>query len=169
MKIPLDYLCVKSGLLCNRCQSLVDRGEVENFEIKVMEALLDLEESQFKELKESTYYKAIKVNNNLLILLVGSGPGMTIQKWVKVAKALQDKLGMKVRIMEKTNNIKSSAVQLLSPARVLGVNTVWLPDGSVQYVIRVSRNETRLLPADTLVLESALSKIHDTRVKIRVE
>ncbi|ARM75999.1 transcription elongation factor NusA [Acidianus manzaensis] len=168
MKIPLDYLCVKSGLLCNRCQSLVDSGEVDPFEVKVMEALLELEDTQFKELKDSTYYKSIKVNN-LLILLVGSGPSMTIQKWIKVAKALQDKLGMKVRIIEKSSNIKSSAVQLLSPARVLGVNTVWLPDGSVQYVIRVSRNERRLLPADAVSLESILSKIHDTRVRIRVE
>jgi transcription antitermination factor NusA-like protein len=168
MKIPLDYLCVKSGLLCNRCQNLVDSGQVDNFEINVMKILLDLEDTQFKELKDSTYYKAIKVNN-LLILLVGSGPSMTIQKWIKIAKVLQEKLGMKVRIIEKTSNIKSSAVQLLSPARVLGVNTVWLPDGSVQYVIRVSRTERRLLPADALVLESALSKIHDTRVKIRVE
>ncbi|AWR94322.1 transcription elongation factor NusA [Acidianus brierleyi] len=168
MKIPLDYLCVKSGLLCNRCQSLVDSGQVDSFEINVMKILLDLEDTQFKELKDSTYYKAIKVNN-LLILLVSSGPSMTIQKWIKVAKVLQEKLGMKVRIIEKTSNIKSSAVQLLSPARVLGVNTVWLPDGSVQYVIRVSRTERRLLPADALVLESALSKIHDTRVKIRVE
>lgn len=168
MKIPLDYLCVKSGLLCNRCQSLVDSGEVDSFEIKVMEVLLELEETQFKELKDSTYYKSIKVDN-LLILLVGSGPSMTIQKWIKVAKALQDKLGMKARIIEKTNSIKSSAIQLLSPARVLGVNTVWLPDGSVQYVIRVSKNEKRLLPADALSLESILSKIHATRVRIRVE
>jgi hypothetical protein len=76
MKIPLDYLCVKSGLLCNRCQSLVDSGEVDSFEVKVMQALLELEETQFKELKDSTYYKAIKVND-LLILLVGSGPSMT--------------------------------------------------------------------------------------------
>ncbi|AWR97354.1 transcription elongation factor NusA [Acidianus sulfidivorans JP7] len=168
MKIPLDYLCVKSGLLCNRCQSLVDSGEVDPYEIKVMEALIELEETQFKELKDSTYYKSIKINN-LLILLVGSGPSMTIQKWIKVAKALQDKLGVKVRIIEKSNNIKSSAVQLLSPARVLGVNTVWLPDGSVQYVIRVSKNERKLLPADAVSLESILSKIHDTRVRIRVE
>lgn len=168
MKIPLDYLCVKSGLLCNRCQSLVDNGEVESFEVEVMRALLELEETQFKELKDCTYYKSIKVDN-LLILLVGSGPSMTIQKWIKVAKALQEKLGVRVRILEKTNNIKSSAVQLLSPARVLGVNTVWLPDGSVQYVVRVSKNEKKLLPADADSLESILSKIHDTKVRIRVE
>jgi transcription antitermination factor NusA-like protein len=76
---------------------------------------------------------------------------------------------MKVRVLEKTNSIKNSAVQLLSPARVLGVNTVWMPDGSVQYVIRVSKSEKRLLPAEAQLLESALTKIHSTPVRIRVE
>ena len=94
---------------------------------------------------------------------------MTQQKWIKIARILQEKLNMKVRVLEKTNNIKSSAVQLLSPARVLGVNTVWMPDGSVQYVIRVSRTERKLLPAEAQVLESALTKIHSTPVRIRVE
>ncbi|ABP94381.1 MULTISPECIES: transcription elongation factor NusA [Metallosphaera] len=168
MKIPLDYLCVRSGLLCNRCQSLVDSGQVDQFEVKVMEALLDLEETQFRELKDATYYKAIR-SGNLLILLVESPPSIDSSKWIKIARALQDKLKLKVRILEKTTSIKNSAVQLLSPARVLGVNTVWLPDGSVQYVIRVAKNEKRLLPANAVDLENALSKIHDTKVKIRVE
>ncbi|BCU70472.1 transcription elongation factor NusA [Stygiolobus caldivivus] len=168
MKIPLDYICVKSGLLCNRCQSMIDRGEVENFEVEVMKILLDLEETQFKELKDTTYHKAFKLDS-LLILIVTSGPSMTYQKWIKVAKILQDKLGVKVRILEKSNNIKSTASQLLTPARVLGVNTVWLPDGTVQYVVRVSKYEKKFLPADETSLETALSKIHAIPVRIRVE
>lgn len=153
MKIPLDYLCVRSGLLCNRCQNLVDSGQVDQFEIKVMEALLELEEGQFKELKDATYYKAIR-SGNLVILLVESPQAMDSSKWIKIARALQDKLKLKVRIIEKSTSIKNSAVQLLSPARVLGVNTVWLPDGSVQYVIRVAKNERRLLPANASDLET---------------
>lgn len=168
MKIPLDYICVKSGLLCNRCQSLIDRGEVEHYEVDVMKILLELEETQFKELKDAVYHKAFKVDN-LLILLVTSPQSLTPQKWIKVAKALQEKLGLKVRIIEKSNNIKSTASQLLSPARVLGVNTVWLPNGSVQYVIRISKSEKRFLPADEISLEEALSKIHAIPIKIRVE
>ncbi|TRM90037.1 transcription elongation factor NusA, partial [Sulfolobus sp. A20-N-G8] len=131
MKIPLDQVCVRSGLLCNRCQGLVDEGEVLDYEIEIMKMLLELEETQFKELRECVYHKAYKVDN-LLILLVTSSPEMTQQKWIKIAKILQDKLNIKVRVLEKTNSIKNSAIQLLSPARVLGVNTVWMPDGSVQ-------------------------------------
>ncbi len=168
MKIPLDYVCVRSGLFCDRCQSLLDEGKVDDFDVEVIKILLELEESQFKELKDSTFDKAIRLNH-LVILLVNSGPSMSQQKWIKIAKTLQDKLKVKVRVLEKTNNIKNSAMQLLSPARVLGVNTLWLPDGSVQYVIRVSRNEKKMLPAEAGVLESALSKIHSTPVRIRVE
>ncbi|AOL17673.1 transcription elongation factor NusA [Sulfolobus sp. A20] len=168
MKIPLDQVCVRSGLLCNRCQGLVDEGEVLDYEIEIMKMLLELEETQFKELRECVYHKAYKVDN-LLILLVTSSPEMTQQKWIKIAKILQDKLNIKVRVLEKTNSIKNSAIQLLSPARVLGVNTVWMPDGSVQYVIRVSKSERKLLPAEAQLLESALTKIHSTPVRIRVE
>ncbi|AGE70716.1 transcription elongation factor NusA [Sulfolobus acidocaldarius] len=168
MKIPLDYICVKSGLLCNRCQSLVEKGEVENFEVDLLKQLIELEETQFRELKDSTYHKSYKVGN-LLILIVTSGSQMSYQKWIKVAKALQEKIGLRVRILEKSNSIKSTAVQLLTPARVLGVNTVWLPDGTVQYVVRISKQEKRFLPADETSLEEALSKIHSTQVRIRVE
>ncbi len=83
MKIPLDYVCVRSGLLCNRCQSLIDSGEVFEYEVEIIKVLLDLEETQFKELKDSIYHKAYKVDD-LLILLVTSGPEMTQQKWIMV-------------------------------------------------------------------------------------
>jgi len=169
MKIPLDSVCVRSGLLCDRCQGMVDSGEVDTDEVEIMRVLLDLEESQFKELKDATYHRAIKIGH-LLVLVVTSGPNLTQSKWVKVSKALQEKLKVKtVRIVEKVNDLKASASQLLSPARVLGVNTLWLPDGTVQYVVRVAKNEKRFLPSGTTELERALSKLYSTTVKIRVE
>ncbi|WP_126449768.1 transcription elongation factor NusA [Sulfodiicoccus acidiphilus] len=169
MKIPLDSVCVRSGLLCDRCQGLVDSGDVDSGEVEIMRVLLELEESQFRELKDSVYHRAIRIGH-LLVLVVTSGPNMTQSRWVKVSKALQEKLKVKtVRIVEKVNDLKASASQLLSPARVLGVNTLWLPDGTVQYVVRVSKNERRYLPSGTLELERALSKLYSTTVKIRVE
>ncbi len=168
MKIPLDYVCVKSGLLCNRCQSLVDSGVVEPFEIEIMKILIELEEKEFKELRDVEYHKAYKLDD-LIVLVISSPQYISQSKLIKLAKVLQERLKSKVRILEKSNNIKNTAIQLLSPARVLGVNTIWLPDGSVQYVVRISKSEKRFLPADTSVLETVLEKLHSTAVKIRVE
>jgi len=72
MKIPLDYICVRTGSLCNRCQSIVDSGQVEPFEVDVMKVLLDIEESQVKELKDSVYHKAYKIDDRLLVLVVAA-------------------------------------------------------------------------------------------------
>jgi hypothetical protein len=58
---------------------------------------------------------------------------------------------------------------LLFPAKILGVNTVWLPDGSVQYIVKLPKNERRYLPASPWTSKRRLSKIHSTQVKIKVE
>jgi len=168
MKIPLDQVCVRSGTLCDRCQRMIDEGVVEEFEMKLMSNLLDIEDKEIKELKDSTYHKAFRADK-LVILVVTSGAGMTPTKWIRVARILQDRIRAKVRVMEKTTNIKVGASQLLSPARVLGVNTVWLPDGTVQHVVRISRSEKRLLPVSEEELEKILSKLYSTQIRIRVE
>ncbi|BCU68300.1 transcription elongation factor NusA [Sulfolobales archaeon HS-7] len=167
MKLPLDYVCINSGLLCDRCQSLVDEGQIDDFEIEVMKSLIEIE-GEVRELKDSTYNKSLQVNN-LIIVVVTSGPDMTQQKWVKVAKMLHEKLGKKVRIIENTNNIKQGVIQVMFPARVLGVNTVWLPDGSVQHIVRITKEDKKVLPASDSELETLLSKLYSTQIKIRAE
>jgi transcription antitermination factor NusA-like protein len=60
-------------------------------------------------------------------------------------------------------------MQLVYPARVTGVNTLWLPDGSVEHIVRVPRSDLRYLPTRITSIEEALSKISGVSVKIRIE
>lgn len=173
MKLPLDYVCIKSGILCPRCQLLIRSRTVEEFEIELMKTLLELEENnpEFKFLRNLTYVKAIK-SSNMLVLLVKKHEGnIPHNSLVKLARVLGDKLGkIKVRVIDKTHgDLKSIASQLLSPARVLGINTLWLPDGTTQYVIRVPRYDNRYLPSSREVLEFILMTIIGHQVRIRVE
>jgi len=57
----------------------------------------------------------------------------------------------------------------LSPARLVGVNIVWFPDGSNEYVIRLGKQDLRILPIDLKNLEEVLSKIHKVQVRVKVE
>ena len=59
--------------------------------------------------------------------------------------------------------------QLLAPARILGVNTLWLPDGSFESIIRISKYDEKILPARREVIEEALSRILNATVKVRFE
>jgi len=49
LRIPLDTICVKTGILCPSCQRKVDEGEVQEFEVEILRNLLELE----NEIKEA--------------------------------------------------------------------------------------------------------------------
>jgi transcription antitermination factor NusA-like protein len=168
VKIPLDYICVKTGILCPRCQRLVDSGKVLRDEIPVMKSLIELEEDKdFKQLKEISYVRSI-VGKDLVVVIVKSGGADTLIL-KKAAKALSDILGKRVQIVEQTGDLKRLAAELLSPVRINGVNTVWLPDGSTEYIVRISRYEVKSLPSKIEVLEEILSKMLGSPARIRPE
>ncbi|HDD26170.1 MAG TPA: transcription elongation factor NusA [Acidilobales archaeon] len=173
MRIPLDYVCVKSGILCPRCQSLVRSGAIEEFEVDLMKMLLELEEGnpEFRFLRNLTYVKAIKSGNFLVLMVKRHGGPIPHNSLVKLARVLSDRLGkIRVRVIDKTQgDLKSIATQLLSPARVLGINILWLPDGTTQHVIRVPRFDNRYLPYSREVLEQILTSIIGHPVRIRIE
>ncbi len=169
VKIPLDHICVKTGVLCPRCQSLVDSGKVDKKEIQVMRSLIELEEEkkEFRFLKEIKYVKTIWLDNLAIIVIKSSSSSPAQLR--RLAKTLSDMLGLRVQVIEQTKDLKKLASQLLSPARITGVNMLWLPDGTTQYVVRVSRYDQRLLPTKIEVLENALSRILESPAKIRLD
>jgi len=171
LKIPLDYLCVKTGVLCPRCQRLVDTGIVKEYEVQVMRALLELEDRpDFKYLKDSTYVKALKLNDVMILIIEVKDPTVRPKDLGRLGRMLSSKLNIKVRVINKVSgSIRELASQLIYPARVAGVNTLWLPDGSVEHIVRIPKGDLRYLPARMSSLEEVLSKITGMNVRIRVE
>lgn len=171
MRIPLDHICVRSGVLCPRCQGLVDSRVVESYEVDVMRVLLDLEDKpEFKFLKDAVYHKTLKLAD-LLVITIQLPDSLTNQRLInKLDKQLSEVLGIKVRVIDKSvNNIRSIAFQLVTPARISGINTLWLPDGSVQYIVRIPKSDSRYLPASKEVIEEVLSTLVGNSVRIRTE
>ena len=171
MKIPLDHICVKSGVLCPRCQRLVDNRVIEPYEIDIMRTLLDLEENaEFRFLRTATYQRSIKINNLLVLVLQLSNSFVQPRVLARLDKHLSDLLGIKVRVIDKgSGNIKTLVSQLIAPARVIGINTLWLPDGSIQYIVRIPKSDNRYLPASKEILEDVLGNLIGNNVRIKVE
>ena len=160
--------------MCPRCQALVDSGQVDEREVDIMRALIELEESgKVPELKDAVYHKAYFIDNMILILMdVGNVTSVPVFTRLarKIESALSEKLGgVKVRIVPRAGDIRTLAVHLLYPARVLGVNYVYMPDGSVEYVVRVSRRDRRRIEAQKEFLERILSELAGHKVRIRFE
>ncbi len=139
MQIPLDRVCVKSGILCDKCKAKVDSGLYKQWEVDVMRALLELEPS-YKELRAASYVKSVIIDNVLYVMLdkvtyVSRG----------LAKALEDKLknlNIKgVRVISYGGDPRQLLSNLLSSANVMSVGTYYAPDGSAYYVVKVPASE----------------------------
>lgn len=146
----------------------MDRGEVSRDEIPVMKTLIDLEENQgLKLLREAKYVRSIWLPGLLVIVL--RIPRATPPELRRLSRFLGEALGTRVQVVNMTRDVKTLAAQLVSPARVLGVNMVWLPDGSTQYVVRLSRFDQRVLPTKPSNIEKALQEILEVPIRVRLE
>ncbi len=168
VKIPLDYVCVKSGVLCPRCQALVDSGEVDEREVDVMKLLIELEEKpEFRSLQKAEYVKTYFIDNLAIIVL--NFRGQQNIPVSRIGRELSAKLNKRIRIVNKSGDLKNMALQLVYPARILGINTLWLPDGTRQHIVRIPRYDVRRLPAEPQIIEHALTLITGKPVRIRLE
>nr|HDO80655.1 transcription elongation factor NusA [Candidatus Bathyarchaeota archaeon] len=168
MKTPICTFCLKSGVLCSRCQEKVDSGEVSELDIKIARYLTELEE-RFSSLKDVKFVKAIE-SNNLVIIVVGQGdiPNLIGPKG-RIIKSLSDELGRKVRVIEESSSLKKIIEDIIAPASLLGVNTVWLPDGTNEKKIRVRQSDSKRLPASTRVLETVINQLTGEKVRFVFE
>lgn len=168
MRIPLDVICVRSGILCPRCRRIVESGEHQEIEIEVMRHLLELEnDNNFKFLKNSSYIKSYKVNTMLIIILDTQEP-VPRSTIVKLSKALEERIKVRVRIIQKTSDPKTFISQLISPARIQGIDSVWTPDGTVQHIVRIPKSDAKLLPLKTSDIENLLSSIYNEIYRVKI-
>ncbi|MEB3786892.1 MAG: hypothetical protein GSR75_02150 [Desulfurococcales archaeon] len=131
-----------------------------------MRILLEMEDKGEAWLKNSEYVKAYMFDGFLVILLrIRNAYGFSLNR---TAKEIGKRIGARfVKIIDyRGRDLRYLAQQLLSPAKVHGVNIVYMPDGSTMYTIRVSKRDLHRLQVDKELLEKALSKIYGEKVSI---
>ena len=167
MKGPFCNFCLQTGILCGKCQSLIDSGELTNVDISVAMALNKLEQ-RHNELKDITFFRAVEVGS-LIIVLVGENdlPAILGHRG-KVIKELEQNLKKKIRVLETSSSTGKLVEDLLAPAEIAGINTIWLPDGTKVKKVRV-RGQRGKLPASVDTLEDVVQKLTDEPIRIVFE
>ncbi len=170
MKAPICEVCLKTdGILCPADEKKLQEGIISELDVKVARLLYRLIDDADMEFK-----KAVEAGGDLIVIMVG-GEGdvpITIGKGGKNIKALTRELGKRIRVIEAaevkgTEDVKKLATDLLYPASVFGVNVVYKPGGGgTYYKVLVLRRDRKKLPAKEDVLESILSQIVGSEVKI---
>ena len=150
VKLPICNFDAKTGILCPNCESRLRRGEISKAEVEASKAVVGLAE-RFPELGRGTLKRALEIGGSYVlefehqdISVIRSNPAVYAE--------LEVALKGKVWIVGAGGSDRKFLEDIFFPARVLTVNTVWLPNGGkkAKVIVPARRSERRIGDFDKL-------------------
>jgi transcription antitermination factor NusA-like protein len=168
MKTPICNIDIRSGFLCSRCQDKLDRGLITQLDIDIAKELLSLEDKT-PGLKDIEFKKAVDTGSMVIIIIGKGNVPEALGSKGKAVKELEKRFNKKFRVIEENSNIRKTIEDMVTPAALLGINTLWLPDGSLEKKVRIRVDDSKKLPTDIRVLEEAVKSLTGERIRIVFE
>lgn len=169
VKTELCSFCVKSGILCPRCQERMDKGKVTQLDLKVIRLLSELEK-RFPTLQEIRFHKAVEVGESLAIMVDRKDVGKIIDEEGKIPRAISEQVGGKrIKVLGYGGDERSLMEELLAPMSILTINTVWLPDGSRETKTILQGRTPRHMPVDLDTVKQLAKEIQGITLRIEFE
>ncbi len=127
LKLPICAFDAKTGILCANCEARLKRGEIGKADVEASKALVAVAEKS-QELGKVRLSRAFESGGNYL-LEVDRPDVLSFRSSEGAAQALETALGGKVWVVATGGSDRGFLEDVFYPAKVLTVNTVWLPDG----------------------------------------
>lgn len=145
MELPFCEICLKTGMLCPGCTAKIKDGDLNDNDLEIAKELYRLSQDN-KAIKDVKFNRSLNVGNMIIILVESGEIGSIIGKGGNVIRGLSKKLNKKIRVIEESKDIKKVASDLLYPAKVYGINIVYMPDGTIIKRLRLGKEFERKLP-----------------------
>ena len=145
MRTELCNFCLKSGILCSKCQGKLESGDVSEVDFTIARLLLSLEE-RYPSLQDVRFHKAVEADR-ILAILVGKGDVPRLLSYGgKIVKAIGVKTGKTIRVLEYGVNERKFLEDLFVPLSILTINKIWLPDGTTETRVILNRGRRKRIP-----------------------
>jgi transcription antitermination factor NusA-like protein len=166
VQIQLCEFCLKSGMLCSKCQRKVESGEVSEKYMEVAKALLEME-------GQNQFLQKVRLDNVLdsggyLVLVVGKGDAAKFQAEPRLTRDLGDRFNRRVLVIESGTKDRQFLEDLFANQHIMTINIIWLPDGSTETrVVLQGRGSRRLSKKRLQALTSVAKSVR--KMDLRVE
>ncbi len=148
MQTPICEVCLKSEFLCKACQEKLDKGEISKSDVEVSRFLFKLS----KKMKSIRNVKIVKViDSGALIIITGRGDAAKlVGKGGSVVKKIAKQYKKPIRILEEASDFRKFVEELIFPATLYGINTLYRNEEEI-YRVRVpslQKNHLMITPKD---------------------
>ena len=164
--VNVCHFCLKSGILCPKCQAKLRLGEISEIDLKIGRLLLSLE-STYPNLQDIYYHKAVETDG-ILALIVGKGDvARLLSHGGKILRAMNEKTGKSIRLLEYGVDDRKFLEDLFAPLNIITINTIWLPDGTQETRAILRKRGRRPPRINVVALKQIAEKVRG--ITLRVE
>jgi transcription antitermination factor NusA-like protein len=153
-------------MLCQKCLAKVKSGEISELDLKIARILMSLEE-KYPSLQNLYFHKAIDADGTLAIVV---GPGdvpRLLGYGGKIVRAIGDETDKNIRVLEYGVDDRKFLEDLFAPISIMTINTIWLPDGSMETRVILRRRRVTHPSFDVKALKEIASRVRN--ITLRVE
>ncbi|MDA4121474.1 MAG: hypothetical protein OK404_03595 [Thaumarchaeota archaeon] len=149
-RLPICNFDAKTGILCANCEARLRRGEISRADVEASKVIVALSD-KVPELGKVTLRRASEVHGSYLLEFEQADVAELRQSETGRSE-LEAALGGRVWVVGAGGTDRRFLEDVFFPARVLTVNTVWLPDGGkrTKVIVPGRRNERRFGDFDKL-------------------
>jgi transcription antitermination factor NusA-like protein len=168
VKTILDAFCVKSGILCRRCEEKLEKGQITELDLKVIQRMVELEK-EHPVLQDVTYHRSVEADGMMAVLVDRRDLPRLLGGGAKVVKDLGDTFGKRVKLISYGGDDREFLEDLFSPLSILTINTIWIPDGSTETKVILTGRQPRKMPVDLDVVKTVAKDLKGMTLRVEFE
>jgi len=143
-------------MLCTSCQAKLDRGEITSFDIEFSKWLLE-KEKEYPSLDDLTLQRATRTEGRLILVVKKKGRDLLLSE-ESIINELSERFG-EVMIVEGPIKLRRVVRDFIAPANEVGVNNLYLPDGSKESIVMLRREDRERIKYSIDELRTIVSAI----------
>ncbi|MFW9832662.1 MAG: hypothetical protein ACFFEK_01595 [Candidatus Thorarchaeota archaeon] len=156
MRLPVCTFDLESDMLCTSCQAKLDRGEITAFDIEMSKWFLE-REKDYPTLDDITLLRATRIEGKLILILKKKGKDLFLAEETLVNE-LSERFGG-VMVVEGPPKLRKIVREFINPANEVGVNSLYLPDGSKESIVMLRGEDRERIQYSTDELREIVSAI----------
>lgn len=168
VKTILDAFCVKSGILCRRCEEKVEKGQVTELDLKVIQRIVELEKDN-PILQDVTYHRAVEADGVMAVLVDKKDMHKLLGSGAKIVKDLGETFGKRVKLISYGGDDREFLEDLFSPLSILAINTVWIPDGTTETKVILTGRQPRRMPVELDEVRKIAQELKGMTLRVEFE
>jgi hypothetical protein len=167
IKLPICAFDAKTGILCANCESKLRSGQITKADVEASKALIHVAD-RISELNKATLKRSFESGGNY-VLEFDQADLSYLRSNPALFPELDASMKGKVWVVGAGGSDRKFLEDVFYPAKVLTVNTVWLPDGSKRTKVIVPGRRSERYTGDFEKLRDMVKQARGIELLVETE